>query len=309
MAGRIKNVTDIRLDVEFAEDFRTQKIMRKFGAEGALGLIFLMCYCAKHYPSDSGYFPVNFDEEDLLFACKVQLDRTDYVQMLLDLEIIGKNKDRFYICEWDEMQPWASEARARSEKAKKAAAARWKKEGKQKDKKKKVPSEQPEIKPDAHAMPEHESGNTENMPEADSGNAPSPTPTLYVNTPYSPPEGEEVVEAFCELLPDLPKPEVLTDPLRRKIRKCKCEGGPPEKGIEWWRWYFSLVKEYPRLLGEGESGWKASIPWLVEPGNMAKVLGGGFQSREQMEVNEFTSSFSQGMSEEEYARKLAVGDG
>ncbi|GEM_PF-6232339 len=42
---------------------------------------------------------------------------------------------------------------------------------------------------------------------------------------------------------------------------------------------------------------------------MSKVLGGGFQSREEMEVNELTSESGQGMSEEEFARKLAVGDG
>ena len=309
MAGRVKNVSDIRLDVEFAEDFRTQKIMRKFGAEGALGLIFLMCYCAKHYPSDSGYFPKNFDEEDLLFACKVQLDRKDYVQMLLELEIIGKDNDRFFIREWDDMQPWAAEARARSEKAKKAAAARWKKDKKQGDKKKKKSSDQPEGKPDAQAMHEHENGNPKNMPDADFSNAPSPSPTHYVNTPCSPPEGEELVEAFCEILPDLPKPEAVTDSLMRKVRKCRCEGGPPEKGILWWRWYFELVKDYPYLMGEVNPEWKASLPWLVKPDNISKVLGSGFQSREEMEVNELTSNSGQGMSEEEYARRIAVGAG
>ncbi len=61
----------------------------------------------------------------MLFACKVDLDRNDYVEMLLKLEIIGKDDDHFYIREWDEMQPWAAEARLRSEKAKKAAVARW----------------------------------------------------------------------------------------------------------------------------------------------------------------------------------------
>lgn len=309
MAGRVKNVTDIRLDVEFAEDFKTQKIMRKFGAEGALGLIFLMCYCAKHYPSDSGYFPKNFDEEDLLFACKVNLDRTDYVEMLLDLEIIGKDDGRFYICGWDEMQPWAAEARARSEKAKKAAAARWKNQKKQDDKKKLKTSQESENIPDAQAMPEHENGKAKQMPEADFSNAPSPSPTHYVNTPYSPPEGEELVEAFCEILPDLPRPEAVTESLMKKVRRCKCEGGPPEKGISWWRWYFGLVKEHPYLLGEVNPDWKASLPWLVKPDNMSKVLGGGFQSREELEVNELTSNSSQGMSEEEYERLIAVGGG
>ncbi|WP_319780029.1 hypothetical protein [Maridesulfovibrio sp.] len=309
MARRLKNVSDIRLDVEFFEDFRFQKILRKFGPEGVLGVILLWCYCAKHYPSDSGAFPVNFNGEDLLYACKVDLSRTDYVEMLLQFEIIREEEGRFHICDWDEMQPWAAEARKRSDAGKIAAAARWKNKKKQDDKPKKKEKKKGSENGDASGMPSHNERKPKENRNADLGNAPTPTPTPIVNTPYSPPEGEEVVEAFCEILPDLPKPEVLTDPLRRKIRKCKCEGGPPEKGVEWWRWYFSLVKEYPRLLGEGESGWKASIPWLVEPGNMAKVLGGGFQSREQMEVNEFTSNSGQGMSEEEYARRIADGDG
>ncbi|WP_031483393.1 hypothetical protein [Maridesulfovibrio frigidus] len=125
MASRIKNVSDIRLDVEFFEDFRIQKVLRQFGVEGVMGIIMLWCYCAKHFPSDSGHFPDCFDEEDLLFACKIKLDRTDYVEMLLRLEIIGKDEGHFFVCGWDEMQPWAAEARERSEKAKKAAAARW----------------------------------------------------------------------------------------------------------------------------------------------------------------------------------------
>ncbi|WP_432736507.1 hypothetical protein [Maridesulfovibrio sp. FT414] len=309
MAGRVKNVTDIRLDVEFAEDFRTQKIMRKFGAEGALGLIFLMCYCAKHYPSDSGYFPRNFDKEDLLFACKVNLERTDYVDMLLDLEIIGEEDGRYYICEWDDMQPWAAEARARSEKAKKAADARWNKKGKQADKKPAKGSDAGENESDAQALQEQKSGKAKKVHKADFGNAPSPSPTLFVNTPYSPPKGDELVEAFCEILPDLPKPEAVTDALMRKVRKCRCEGGPPEKGILWWRWYFELVKDYPYLLGEVNQDWKANLPWLVEPSKMSKVLGGGYQSREEMEVNELTSGSGRGMSEEEYRRRIAAGAG
>lgn len=311
MARRVKNVSDIRLDVEFAEDFRTQKIMRKFGAEGALGLIFLMCYCAKHYPSDSGYFPKNFDEEDLLYACKVKLERTDYIEMLLGLEIIGKDDGQFYICEWDEMQPWAAEARKRSEAGRIAAAARWKNKEKQDDKpKKKVKKESPESG-DASGMPSHNDRKPDGKRKAESGNAPTPTPTPtpIVNTPYSPPEGEELVEAFCDILPDLEKPEAVTEALMRKVRKCKYEGGPPEKGILWWRWYFGLVKDYPYLMGEVNPEWKASLPWLVQPDKMSKVLGGGYQSREQMEVNEFTSNSGQGMSEEEYARRIADGEG
>ncbi|WP_027179472.1 hypothetical protein [Maridesulfovibrio bastinii] len=311
MAGRVKNVTDIRLDVEFFEDFRFQKIMRRFGTEGVLGVILLWCYCAKHFPSDSGHFPRYFDEEDLLFACKVDLDRHDYVEMLLQLEMIGKEDGHFYICEWDEMQPWAAEARERSEKAKKAAAARWKKEKKQPVKEMKKSSEIEEKKDDASALHEHKSGKAKKMQNGDFSNAPSPSPTLYVNTPYSPPEGDELVEVFCEVLPELPKPKAVTEKLMGKVRKCRCEGGPNEKGILWWRWYFEQVRDFPFLLGEVNPEWKASLPWLINPEKMSRVLGGEYQSREEMEVNGLTSgqAGSQGMSEEEYARKLAVGEG
>ncbi len=250
----------------FFEDFRFQKIMRQFGTDGVLGVILLWCYCAKHFPSDSGHFPKYFDEEDLLFACKVDLDRNDYVEMLLKLEIIGKDDDHFYIREWDEMQPWAAEARLRSEKAKKAAAARWEKQKKQPVKKKKEAPKKSESKPDANALSEHEGGNAKPMQNGDCSNAPSPSPTLFVNSPYSPPEGDELVEVFCEIIPELPKPEAVTDALMRKVRKCKCEGGPPEKGIMWWRWYFDYVRGFPYLLGEVNPDWKASLPWLIETG-------------------------------------------
>ena len=308
MASRIKNVTDIRLDVEFFEDFRFQKIMRTFGIEGVMGIILLWCYCAKHFPSDSGHFPSCFDEEDLLFACKISLDRHDYIEMLLKLEIIGKDTDHFFVCAWDEMQPWAAEARERSKAAKLAAEARWgknKSKVKQSDKNEKQSTGAGDSNGDADALPTHENGDAPAMQNDDLRNAPSPSPTLFVNTPYSPPEGDELVEVFCEVLPELPRPKTLTRELMRKVKKCACESGPEGNGIEWWRWYFEQIRDYPYLLGEVNPEWKANLPWLIEGKNMAKVFGGGFQSREEMEVNELTSG--RGMSEEEFEARCAAG--
>ncbi|MBI9110342.1 hypothetical protein [Maridesulfovibrio ferrireducens] len=308
MASRIKNVTDIRLDVEFFEDFRFQKVMRRFGIEGVMGIILLWCYCAKHFPSDSGHFPACFDEEDLLFACKINLDSHDYVEMLLQLDIIGKDDDHFFVCAWDEMQPWAAEARERSKAAKLAAEARWgkkKNKTKQDDTKKEDPSSAGDINGDADAMPTHENKDAPALQNDDLRNAPSPTPTLYVKTPYSPPKGDELVEIFCEILPELSKPKSLTKELMKKVERCGYEFGPDGNGIDWWQWYFEQIRDYPYLLGEVNPEWKASLPWLIEGKNIAKVFGGGFQSREDVEVNGLTSG--SGMSEEEFEARCAAG--
>ncbi len=70
--------------------------------------------------------------------------------------------------------------------------------------------------------------------------------------------------------PAFPK-ENLTDDLRASIR-ARWRARP---NLEWWEAYFKRVAASLYLTGK-KKNWRASLPWLVGPKNMTKVLGGGY---------------------------------
>jgi len=45
---------------------------------------------------------------------------------------------------------------------------------------------------------------------------------------------------------------------------------------QFWTSLMTKVSECSFLQGEGPNGWKASLSWLLEPGNLAKVLAGDY---------------------------------
>lgn len=49
--------------------------------------------------------------------------------------------------------------------------------------------------------------------------------------------------------------------------------------IERWRELCERVARSPLLLGEAGSGWKASVDWVLEPGNMLKIQEGNYEPR------------------------------
>jgi hypothetical protein len=81
---------------------------------------------------------------------------------------------------------------------------------------------------------------------------------------------QEIVDIFKSTLPSLSVP-ILDDALRSQIRTRWTEH--PE--IEWWTNYFGIVSRSPWLLGRG-SAWKATMPWLMGPKNISKVLNGQY---------------------------------
>ncbi|MDQ7836020.1 MAG: hypothetical protein RDU24_11615 [Humidesulfovibrio sp.] len=90
----------------------------------------------------------------------------------------------------------------------------------------------------------------------------------------------EIVARYREVLPELPEPREDAEKLGKDIA-ARWKSKPERQSLEWWGWFFALVREHPYLMGEVEQ-WRAGLAWLVCRANMDKVLGGHYLTRDQM---------------------------
>lgn len=85
----------------------------------------------------------------------------------------------------------------------------------------------------------------------------------------------EIVDMYndiCSLR--LPKVIKLSDARRRRIRARFSDGYT----IEDFQRLFRTACETPFLCGENSRNWTANFDWLIEPGNMLKVLEGNYST-------------------------------
>ncbi|MDR1482269.1 MAG: helix-turn-helix domain-containing protein [Synergistaceae bacterium] len=110
--------------------------------------------------------------------------------------------------------------------------------------------------------PEHDTeGKTENSEP--NPNAPKPDLT------------GEILSAYNETLQKLPIAEKLTAS-RIKTLNLRIREDTERKDPEWWKGYFRSVRDYPWLMGNNPSGWKANFDWLIGENGMRKVIEGSF---------------------------------
>lgn len=99
-----------------------------------------------------------------------------------------------------------------------------------------------------------------------------------------------IVDLYHDVLPTLPRLEVLNDTRRGLLRQrwrevcvdAKCDR---DAGLQWWRDYFTLVSQSEFLTGRAqtrpnERRWIADLEWLVRPNNFAKVVEGRYNRKE-----------------------------
>ena len=85
----------------------------------------------------------------------------------------------------------------------------------------------------------------------------------------------EVIDMYndiCSLR--LPKVIKVSDARRRRIKSRFADGYT----IEDFRTLFKTAVETPFLCGENSRNWTANFDWLIEPGNMLKVLEGNYST-------------------------------
>ena len=177
---------DMRLSLNFVDHPKVRKIIRRCGYEAFYGLIKLYSIAGRMYIDG---LLKGFDLDDIEDLADWHGESGLFGSTLLDVCLIDETEEGYYLHDWEEHQPWIIGSEERSEKAKKAAEARWNKgENSQND------AQNADSMQDA--CNEHANGNAKPMQVACSSDAPSPSPTpTYSNTPLDskescPPKGK-----------------------------------------------------------------------------------------------------------------------
>ena len=147
-----------------------------------------------------------------------------------------------------------------SDKAKKAAEARWAKE---------------------RECLEHAASNAQAM----LGSCPSPSPSPKENTNTSKPSEsagadpcphQAIVDLFHEVLPELARVRDITHKRQTQLRS-RWRQDKRFQSLDWWRKYFSVVKESDFLMGRAKD-WQADFDFLINASKFQKIIEGGYQN-------------------------------
>lgn len=87
---------------------------------------------------------------------------------------------------------------------------------------------------------------------------------------------QEVIDAYHDLLPELPKVREWT-PARQQLLRSRWQSAEKRKSVDYWRRFFGYVSESDFLCGrvesrDGRKPFRASLPWLLKAENFAKVI-------------------------------------
>lgn len=78
----------------------------------------------------------------------------------------------------------------------------------------------------------------------------------------------------------LPQVRVWTD-ARRRALQARWRESRERQDVGWWRDFFGYVAQSSFLTGRGHGGngrsWQCDLEWLINPGNMAKVIEGRYE--------------------------------
>lgn len=145
---------DARLKVTYPGHPKVIKLKRLLGPQAVLSHIFLLLYVAQNKPLGA---LTNMDETDIEIAANWNDEPGKFVPALLKLRLLDDIDGTLAIHNWENHNPYAFHAKDRSDRAKKAAKARWGKN---------------DTKGNTETCSEHRQA----MPAATLGNAPLPLP-------------------------------------------------------------------------------------------------------------------------------------
>ena len=113
-----------------------------------------------------------------------------------------------------------------------------------------------------------------------------------VSSSLDPPDFDAVVECWNRICagdgPGPPLPEVLGVTKQRRQRfalRCRelarsLRDGEAVYELGWWEALFERIRASPFLRGEGDSGWQATLDWLLESSeHVVRVLEGAYEAR------------------------------
>lgn len=103
---------------------------------------------------------------------------------------------------------------------------------------------------------------------------PAKKPSAKSATPTCP--HEEIIDAYHRILPMCPKIRVWPDNASKQLQTRWAEDDV-RQDIGWWEQTFEYIKsDCPFLIG-AKTDFKASLTWIVNPTNFAKVLNGNYE--------------------------------
>lgn len=113
--------TDVRLYVGFWQHPKTKKMVKRLGLEGVRSLQILWLWVTQNRPDGN---LTGLDWEDIELAADWQGEERAFFDYCLGTWI-DETEDGLYVHDWEQHNPWQSGSEERSNKARKAAAARW----------------------------------------------------------------------------------------------------------------------------------------------------------------------------------------
>ena len=294
---------DARISVGLPAHPKTKKLIRRLGEGGAWRLVCLFLWVAQSRPDGdlSG-----MTGEDIELAADWQGEEGAFIKALIEVGFVDGEEGAYSIHDWQEHNPWAAGADARSEKSKWLALCKHHGRAKAAEM---MPSYaarlQESSKKDDQCKHEAHASSASSMHEAENSSAPSPSPlpspnvenlnTSVASAPVGPQAttqqtacpADAIVALYHEILPDNPRCKVLSDARRAAIRarwkeaaKLNCAPfgySSRADGLVAWRRFFEVCAESDFLTGRapglpGKPPFVADIDFLMSPSGFAKTL-------------------------------------
>lgn len=217
------------------------------------------------------------DDRKLMAICRLGFDAWSmHKHTLASFFDADSNPDLWiHVRAEKEMEKAGNNQEKRVVRAQKAAAARW-----------------------GNNAPSNAPGNAPSIPQAMLKECPSPSPSPIKDqdqkTLSSKPDGEskpkrerkqdetpyqEILDCYMEICGGIfLGAEVLNDKRRKNIKRTydlivRGEQVFKDRGIEFWRKYFSRCITNKHWKGENDRGWKADLEFVTREENVLKVLG------------------------------------
>ena len=249
---------DIRIAVTLPTHPKTIKLMRRLGDGAFYNLIRLWTWVAQNKPEGN---LSGMTYEDLNIASGWNGEDKVFIKTLHELKFLELTDDSFIIHDWKEHNEYASKAKQRSDKARKAAQIRHEQDKEM-------------------LKPKTSNAKTQNA------QCPSPTPTILSSLPTSfssspsPIPYEGVVGEYHRILTELPRVKKLGKPLKKQIA-ARWKEDKDRQELLWWTNLFQDICGMDFLVGK-KTDWRATLLWITGPKNMNKILNGNYDRKEKV---------------------------
>jgi hypothetical protein len=172
---------DIRLQSDWYQNPKIKKLGILVGPQGIVSLLTLWAWTGKNRPNGVLH---DMDELDIILAANWPNDVSLFMDSLLKLRLLDREEPWYVIHDWARNQPWALHTEDRKSAARKAAEARWAKEGKNEKVSSQCDSHENQCESHDFGCATHESA-LRNMPKSDAPflSFPSPIPSPIPNPP------------------------------------------------------------------------------------------------------------------------------